>query len=158
MTLGELTAGRSAPLLCEPADFLDETLDQIIAAHDNAVIVVERTGEIVGLLTKDNVVKAVQAASALGDSIAREHVFSWMTVSPTQISHSVPIDEAFAILDRKKVKAAIIMKEDRPLCVLTISDVLAALHEQDVSLIHEMRGMLFRPLTHNASLGSQERR
>lgn len=158
VTVGEISANRAKPLLCGPADFLDETLDRMIAGNQSAVIVVEQTGQIVGLLTKDSVLRAVQAASEVGDTIAREHVFAWMTDSPVMIDQGASLTQAFTLMERQKAQEAIFMQDGRPLYILTISDVLSALHSLDASIIRNMRGMLFQPLSSKASLASHRRR
>ena len=141
-------------LMCRPADFLDETLDRMVSLKESAVIVVERTGEVVGLLTDEDVLRAVQSRAEVGDSIAREHVFAWMSEDPTKIDLNAPLEEALATMDREKIRHLIVMQDEHPVCIIGIADVLAAMHEKDVTIIHEMRGVIFKTPSKPTALAS----
>lgn len=155
MTVGLITAKVPANyLMCRPSDFMDETLDRMVGMKESAIMVTERTGEIVGLLTDEDMLRAVQARAEVGDSIAREHVFAWMTEHPTKIDVNATLEEALAIMDREKLRHLIVTKEGQPVCIIGISDVLTAIHEKDVTIIHEMRGIIFTAPTKPTALAS----
>lgn len=132
--------------ICTPGEFLDEALDIMVHSKNSAVLVVEPNNDLVGILTDDDVLRAVQSRCEHGDSIVRDHVYDWMTLDPITADISTSLDQALALMTKHQIRHLIITDTGKLKGVIGASDVLTALHEKKEGAIQELRGLISAPV------------
>lgn len=133
--------------VCAPRDFLDEAVDSMVHGGLSAVIVMENAKKLVGILTDDDVIRAVQSCSGAGDTIAREQVLEWMSVDPITVDVDTSLEQALALVTRHQIHHLIVMRDDKPVALIGISDILTALHDREDAIMSELKNKILIPIT-----------
>ncbi len=143
MTFQPLIPDRATSLpICAPGDFLDEALEILIQGKNSAVLVIENSNEIVGILTDEDIIRAVQSRCEVGDSINREHVFEWMSTNPLTTDIGTNLEQALSLMTRHQIHHLVITKDGKPLSIIGVSDVLTALHAKEERYAQHLRGII----------------
>jgi len=147
MTVQSITPDSLKDLpICAPGDFLDEALDTLVQRGHSSVIVLENTNELVGILTDDDIIRAVQSRCESGDSITRDHVFEWMSVDPVTADVDTTLEKALGLMTRHQIRHLIITKNNKPVAMTGVSDILKALHEKEEALMEDLRNKILVPI------------
>lgn len=128
--------------ICSPGEFLDEALDIMVNGKNSAVLIVDSNNNLVGILTDDDVIRAVHSRCEHGDSIVREHVYDWMTIDPITTDISTSLDEALALMTKHQIRHLIVTDKGKLKGVIGVSDVLTALHEKKEGAVQGLRGLI----------------
>lgn len=147
MTIQVITSKFVETPICSPGEFLDEALDMMVHSKNSAVLVVEPNNDLVGILTEDDVIRAVQSRCEHGDSIVRDHVYEWMTLDPVTADISTSLDQALTIMTKHQIRHLIVTEAGRLKGVIGVSDVLTALHEKKEGTVQELRGLIGAPIS-----------
>lgn len=147
MTVQTLTPDKAINLpICAPGDFLDEALEILVQGKNSAVLVIENSNDLVGILTDDDIIRAVQARCEVGDSINREHVFDWMSTDPITTDIETNLEKALSLMTRHQIRHLVITKNDKPISIIGVSDVLTALHTKEKNHAQHLRGVIGAPV------------
>lgn len=132
--------------ICGPGDFLDEALEILVDGKNSAVLVIENSKELVGILTDDDIIRAVQFRCEHGDSISHEHVFEWMSTDPVTTDIATNLEQALSLMTRHQIRHLVVTKNGKPVSIIGVSDVLTALHMKEETHVKHLRGMIGTPL------------
>lgn len=131
---------------CTLGDFLDEALSKLVQIQNSAILVIENSNELVGILTDDNIIKAVQSRCEMGDSITREHVFEWMSTDPITTDIATSLEHALSLMTRHRIRHLVVTKNNTPITIIGVSDVLTALHTKEETHVQHLRGIIGSPV------------
>lgn len=136
---------KNALTFCSPGDFLDEALDAMVSSGESAIVVIESNNALVGILTDDDIIRAVQKRGSTGHSINHEHVFDWMSVDVITADADVTLKTALGLMTLHGIRHLVVMDKNKPVAVIGVSDVLSALHTKDETHVQHLRGLITTP-------------
>lgn len=103
---------------CEPKDKVGDAMKRMVRNHISGLPVVDADGKVVGVVTEADVLLARKASS----------VNSVMASTPITIAAEATIKEAAEMLAKKKIKRALVVKDDGSLWgVVSRADVIRAM-------------------------------
>lgn len=103
---------------CEPKDKVGDAMKRMSKNHISGLPVVDADGKVVGVVTEADVLLARKASS----------VNSVMASTPITIAAEATIKEAAEMLAKKKIKRALVVKDDGSLWgVVSRADVIRAM-------------------------------
>jgi CBS domain-containing protein len=124
MELQDLVGGHAHT--CEPGLTLSDASRAMHAAGVGSIGVV-RGGELVGILTERDILRAVAADA----NVHAQLVSAWMSNPVVTYDAEMPVDEAAMHLLERGQRHMPVTDDGRLISILSIRDVLAALAEPD---------------------------
>jgi CBS domain-containing protein len=106
-------------LTVDPAASIGEAAEKMQAADVGAVLVLEDFARIVGIITERDLLRAVASRARAAE--ARVHL--WMTSDPVTVEPDLPIDEALGIMFEHHFRHLPVVKDDRPLGIVSLRDL-----------------------------------
>ena len=103
-------------LTVDPSDSIGEAAEKMNAANVGAVVVVEDMVRIVGIVTERDLMRAVAARARAAEARVRQ----WMTPDPVTIAPDVSIDEAAKIMFENNFRHLPVVKDGRPLGIVSL--------------------------------------
>ena len=103
-------------LTVEPSDTIGEAAEKMVAANVGAVVVVEDMVRIVGIVTERDLLRAVASRARAAEARVRQ----WMTPDPVTIEPDVEVDEAARIMFAHNVRHLPVVKDGRPLGIVSL--------------------------------------
>ena len=95
--------GRCNRARCLPDAFIDDIIDMMARFNESAITVVAESGEIAGILTDHDVMRAIKCKGTAGHSICGEQIKDWMTTQRCHLpGHADPASPHGASWQRRK--------------------------------------------------------
>jgi CBS domain-containing protein len=138
MSIQSLTASSSAALLtCAPGDLLTTAVSRLVSAAANAIAVTGSSGQLVGILTDHDIVRAINARQgALGKGLVED----WMTRPVITVTPETRLATALALMGQHRIRHVVAVDgSGQPIAIVSIRDLLAKLHEFDEIEINVLR-------------------
>ena len=111
-------------LTAEPPDTIGETAEKL-AAHDAGSVLVVESGELVGILTSRDVVRAIAARVHPSEARVRE----FMTARPVTSAPDAPVDEVARAMISGGFHHLPVIEHGRPIGVVGLRAVSGVLGE-----------------------------
>ncbi len=132
MSLKQLIEAKKLALLtCRPDDFLDEAIDTMVTAGKNAIAVVEKENQLVGILTDHDIIRAVHEQQVHGNTVYQEHVFSRMSENVITCPANTKVSASLKLMGKHNIRHLVVTDNNIPIAVVSIRDILMQIHEQD---------------------------
>ena len=132
MSLKMIIARQQTALVkCHTTEFVDEAIALMIQNNRNAVVIVERQDQIVGILTDHDVIRAVHYAEGKGQTITTQPVKTWMSTDVVSCSVETQLSDALKLMGRHKIRHLVVTEDGVATAVVSIRDVLSQIHEND---------------------------
>lgn len=129
---------------CHPNAFLDDVIDMMAQLNESAVTVVTDAGQIVGILTDYDIMRAINCKGTSGHSISGEHVKDWMSQHVSACADSTSYQAAERIMATNGIHHLVVKHDDRLVGTISMSDLLAKIHACDskelVNIREELSG------------------
>lgn len=140
MSIQSLLGTDPAPLLaCAPDDHLMTAVSRLVADASNAIAVSGPQGQLVGILTDHDIIRALHAG---GGAISHAKVESWMTRNVITVTPETPLAGAVKLMGFHRIRHVVVVDENRkPVAVVGIRDILTKLHEMEEMEINVLRDM-----------------
>ena len=103
-------------LTVAPSDTIGEAAEKMNAANVGAVVVVEDFVRIVGIVTERDLLRAVASRARAAEARVRQ----WMTPDPVTIGPDLTIDEAAQIMFDHNFRHLPVVKDGRPLGIVSL--------------------------------------
>lgn len=123
-------------LSCSPQMLLKEAVDQMVAKHENAMIVLNKDGSLAGILTDHDVMRTLSQNSG---QLADEQAGTWMSKEVVTCGCNSKLTEAMTLMGRHKIRHLVAVENDRPIAIIGIRALLAKIHEIDELEINVLR-------------------
>lgn len=126
------------PLLsCAPGELLTTAVSQLVSAASNAIAVTGPVGQLVGILTDHDIVRALNAGHG---SIERFRVEDWMTRPVVTVTPETSLSTALNMMGHHRIRHVIVTDDNgKPLAVTGVRAILRKLHEIDMLEINVLR-------------------
>jgi CBS domain-containing protein len=103
-------------LTVEPSDTIGEAAEKMHAANVGAVVVVEDMVRVVGIITERDLLRAVAQRARAAEARVRQ----WMTENPLTVEPETTIDEATKIMFDNSFRHLPVVKDGRPLGIVSL--------------------------------------
>ncbi|MBY9066286.1 CBS domain-containing protein [Hyphomonas sp. WL0036] len=134
-----LSSGETALLSCKPDDLLTTAVHLLIGAASNAVAVTGPSGQLVGILTDHDIVRAINAGHG---SLGKARAEDWMTRPVVTVTPDTSLSNALGMMGHHRIRHVIVTDENgKPLAVVGVRAILAKLQEIKEMEIHVLRDM-----------------
>lgn len=115
-----------------------QAVKQLVAKHQNAMVVLNNGGALAGILTDHDVMRALSYNNGqLGD----EKISRWMSDKVITCDTGSRLTDAIYLMGRHKIRHLVAMEGDKPVAVIGIRALLAKIHENDEMEINVLRDM-----------------
>lgn len=140
MSIQSLLAADQRPLLsCEPGDLLTTAVSRLVGEASNAIAVTGPAGQLVGILTDHDIVRALNAGHG---SITKARVEDWMTRPVVTVTPETSLSTALGMMAHHRIRHVIVTDDNgKPLAVTGVRVILAKLQEIKEMEIHVLRDM-----------------
>lgn len=140
MSIQSLLGGDARPLLsCFPGDLLTTAVNRLVGEASNAVAVTGPVGQLVGILTDHDIVRAINAGQG---SLGKARVEDWMTRPVVTVTPETTLSTALNMMGHHRIRHVVVTDENgKPLGVVGVRAVLAKLQEIKEMEIHVLRDM-----------------
>lgn len=140
MSIQSLLSPDDRPLLsCMPDDLLTTAISRLVGEASNAIAVTGPVGQLVGILTDHDIVRAINAGHG---SVTRAHVEDWMTRPVVTVTPDTSLSMALGMMAHHRIRHVIVTDDSgKPLGVVGVRAVLAKLQEIKEMEIHVLRDM-----------------
>jgi len=130
MTMQSLLGPDNTPLLaCSPADHLMTAVNRLASESANAVAVTGPAGQLVGILSDQDIIRALHAGNG---TVGHARVEDWMTRNVITVPVETRLDAAVKLMAFHRIRHVVVTGEKgRPLAVIGIRAILKSLHEMD---------------------------
>ncbi|MDB2439593.1 CBS domain-containing protein [Hellea sp.] len=140
MTIWDLIDdGLCATMTCRPTDFLDETLDQMMDAGISEIAVKDYDGDIAGIVTDYDIMRATNEKGTTGHGISGERVHDWMTEDVIFCETNTTLEQAIGIMKNAGIHHLVIKDGHLLIGVIKLTDALTKLHVQDMQRVSTLR-------------------
>ncbi len=119
-------------LTVEPSDTIGEAAEKMVAANVGAVVVVEDMVRIVGIVTERDLLRAVASRARAAEARVRQ----WMTPDPVTIEPDVEVEEAAKIMFDHNFRHLPVVKDGRPLGIVSLRLLARFAFEHSVQRAH----------------------
>ncbi|HAW57321.1 MULTISPECIES: cyclic nucleotide-binding/CBS domain-containing protein [Hyphomonas] len=137
MSVLHLLGDPAAELLyCAPTDELLDVARDLVNHNVNAIVVLNGTEDLVGILTDFDIMRAL--AHSKGDLSGIE-VYEWMTEKVITCAIDEKLADALRLMGRYGIRHLVVTDCGVPVATLSIRDVLAKIHEHDELEISVLR-------------------
>ncbi|MBK8197568.1 MAG: CBS domain-containing protein [Acidobacteria bacterium] len=138
MTIQTLIGLEPGPLLaCGPSDHLMTAVSRLVADGSNAIAVTGPEGQLVGILSDQDIIRALYAG---GGSVSHSIVETWMTRNVITVKADTRLEAAVKLMAHHRIRHVVVTGESgAPLAVVGIRDILKKLHEIDELEISVLR-------------------
>ena len=119
-------------LTVEPSDTIGEAAEKMVAANVGAVVVVEDMVRIVGIVTERDLLRAVASRARAAEARVRQ----WMTPDPVTIEPDVEVEEAARIMFAHNFRHLPVVKDGRPLGIVSLRVLARFAFDQSVQRAH----------------------
>ena len=103
-------------LTVEPSDTIGEAAEKMHAANVGAVVVVEDMVRIIGIVTERDLLRAVAQRARAAEARVRQ----WMTADPVTVAPETTVDEAARIMFEHNFRHLPVVKDGRPLGIVSL--------------------------------------
>ena len=130
MTIQSLLGPDLGPLLaCGPADHLMTAVSRLVADGSNAIAVTGPEGQLVGILSDQDIIRALHAGNG---SVGHTNVETWMTRNVITVSADTGLAAAVNLMARHKIRHVVVTDAaGKPRAVVGVRNILKELHERD---------------------------
>lgn len=130
--------GDTPPALvtCQPSDELRSAVSAMVGNGLNAVAIVDTDGQLAGILTDHDVMRAVHEH---GGSLTGATVAAWMTPEVITCPIETKLTNALKIMGRHGIRHLVVTEHRTPLAVVGIRQILGKIHEHDELEINVLR-------------------
>jgi predicted transcriptional regulator len=130
MTMQSLLGPENTPLLaCSPSDGLMTAVNRLVSDSANAVAVTGPSGQLVGILSDQDIIRALHAGNG---TVGQAKVEDWMTRNVITVTLDTRLDAAVKLMAFHRIRHVVVTGEKgRPLAVVGIRAILKSLHEMD---------------------------
>lgn len=138
MTIQSLLGPANTPLLaCSPDDHLMTAVSRLVGDSANAIAVTGPSGQLVGILSDQDIIRALYAGSG---SVGHGKVEDWMTRNVITVPEDTRLDAAVKLMARHRIRHVVVTGDKgRPVAVIGIRAALKKLHEIDEIEINVLR-------------------
>lgn len=119
-------------------DGLLSVVERMVAARQNAAVVVDRNGMVVGILTDHDVMHALAKNRGQLDGLVASE---WMTENVITCSSDTRLSEALRLMGRNRIRHIVAVDGERPVGIIGSRDVLSKMHQNDEMEINVLRDM-----------------
>jgi len=125
-----ITKKKLSLLASSPENFIDEAIEMMVTRKRNALIVTDEDGQIVGILTDHDIMRAIHAQPGTSNNLYSEHVFNWMTTDVITAEPETSMSEALDLMGKHHIRHLVVAQDGKPIAVVSIRDILRTLHEE----------------------------
>ncbi|MGE6697099.1 CBS domain-containing protein [Hyphomonas sp. NPDC076900] len=140
MSIQSLIGAAPRPLLsCLPGDLLTTAVSRLVGEASNAIAVTGPVGQLVGILTDHDIVRAINAGQG---SLGKARVEDWMTRPVVTVTPDTSLSTALNMMAHHHIRHVIVTDENgKPLAIAGVRAILAKLQEIREMEIHVLRDM-----------------
>lgn len=140
MSIQSLLGPESGRLLaCAPDDHLMTAVSRLVGDGSNAIAVTGPEGQLVGILSDQDIIRALHAGSG---AIGLAKVESWMTRNVITVTADTRLAAAVKLMAFHRIRHIVVTgAQGKPIAVVGIRAILAKLHEMDEMEINVLRDM-----------------
>lgn len=140
MSIQTLIGTDPRPLLsCLPGDLLTTAVSRLVGEASNAIAVTGPVGQLVGILTDHDIVRAINAGQG---SLGKARVEDWMTRPVVTVTPDTSLSTALNMMAHNHIRHVIVTDENgKPLAIAGVRAILAKLQEIREMEIHVLRDM-----------------
>ena len=140
MTIASVLREKGNTIVSVQPDTPVMELVAIIASRRiGAVLVLDDTGQLVGIVSERDVVKAL---ASQGPSIVALHAGNIMTATVTTVTPQTTINEAMELMDRGYFRHLPVLDQDKLLGIISVRDVVRARIERHVEETEGLRSYI----------------
>lgn len=138
MSIQSLIDSSRGPLLaCSPGDHLTTAVGRLVDAASNAIAVTGPEGQLVGILTDHDIVRAINAGKGY---LGQARVEDWMTRPVITVTADTRLADALTLMGRRRIRHVVVIdSKGKPIGLVGIRNLLAKLHEIDEIEISVLR-------------------
>lgn len=140
MSIQSLIGAAPRPLLsCLPGDLLTTAVSRLVGEASNAIAVTGPVGQLVGILTDHDIVRAINAGQG---RLGKARVEDWMTRPVVTVTPDTSLSTALNMMAHHHIRHVIVTDENgKPLAIAGVRAILAKLQEIREMEIHVLRDM-----------------
>lgn len=140
MSIQTLIGTDPRPLLsCLPGDLLTTAVSRLVGEASNAIAVTGPVGQLVGILTDHDIVRAINAGQG---NLGKARVEDWMTRPVVTVTPDTSLSTALNMMAHHHIRHVIVTDENgKPLAIAGVRAILAKLQEIREMEIHVLRDM-----------------
>lgn len=138
MSIQSVLGDNPPPLLsCAPGDLLTTAVSRLVGAASNAIAVTGPSGQLVGILTDHDIVRAIDAG---GGDLGKARAEEWMTRPVVTVTPDTSLSTALNMMGHHRIRHVIVTDDNgKPLAVTGVRAILRKLHEIDMLEINVLR-------------------
>src|SRR5262249_23496795 len=118
----EIAEVMGEPLVVAPDDTLAEVAERLTTRRSTAAAVADSGGDLVGILTTTDVIRASAARVQPGEARAQ----LWMTAEPVTVSPHYPVDAAAMLMSEYGIHHLLVVDGDRVVGTVSVEDLCRA--------------------------------
>jgi CBS domain-containing protein len=121
---------------CAPDDTLVQAVKRMVKLGVNALVVASTNDKLVGVLTDHDIMRALDDCDG---RLTSELVSVQMSSKVITCTPDTKLKEALFLMGKHTIRHLVVVEEEHPVAMLSIRDVLARIHQNEILEIDTLR-------------------